>query len=70
MFDQGDIADQNEFNCEGNISKSKINTLVQNFTVPDFNGSNISLADFRRKKRGILLFIRNLHPIYDTLFIV
>lgn len=38
--------------------KAELNKPAPNFTLPDFNGSEISLADFNSKKNVVLVFNR------------
>lgn len=40
------------------MSRVKLNTPAPDFSLPDYNGHNVSLSDFRGKKPVLLVFNR------------
>ncbi len=38
----------------------RLNTLVPDFTLPDFNGNDLTLSGFRDKKKVLMVFNRGL----------
>lgn len=40
------------------MRRAELNKPAPNFTLTDFNGQEVSLADFQRKKNVVLVFNR------------
>lgn len=38
--------------------KAQLNKLAPNFSLPDFNGNDVGLSDFRGQKNVVLVFNR------------
>ena len=40
------------------MAKVELNTTAPEFTLPDFNGRNVSLSDFAGQKNALVVFNR------------